>query len=211
LGINLKTAKALGLTVPDKPLVAADESAAGKLVRSSRWMKGRATVSGVLGHRSNRPECPQARPRPRQRAEEHPCYGEPHASSRLAHKPDCVGRQLGPTDSPARTLRSLSRRQLRRTTDRMIRRECVDHVIVLGEAHLRRILQAYARYYNDLRTHRSLDKDAPFSRPVQRIGSITSQALLGGLRAHHRSCGKAFFRSSRSRMRIGLSQDPLSD
>jgi transposase InsO family protein len=64
-----------------------------------------------------------------------------------------------------------------------IRRECVDHVIALGEAHLRRILQAYARYYNDLRTHRSLDKDAPFSRPVQRTGSITSQALLGGL--HH--------------------------
>src|SRR5438552_11316240 len=49
-----------------------------------------------------------------------------------------------------------------------IRRECVDHVIALGEAHLRRILQAYAHYYNDLRTHRSLDKDAPFSRPVQR-------------------------------------------
>jgi transposase InsO family protein len=64
-----------------------------------------------------------------------------------------------------------------------IRRECVDHVIALGEAHLRGILQAYARYYNDLRTHRSLDKDAPFSRPVQRTGSITSQALLGGL--HH--------------------------
>src|SRR6266705_1172717 len=66
-----------------------------------------------------------------------------------------------------------------------IRRECVDHVIALGEAHLRRVLQAYARYYNDLRTHRSLDKDVPFSRPVQRIGSITSQALLGGLHHHY--------------------------
>src|SRR5438132_1254283 len=66
-----------------------------------------------------------------------------------------------------------------------IRRECVDHVIALGEAHLRGILQAYARYYNDLRTHRSLDKDAPFSRPVQRIGSITSQPLLGGLHHHY--------------------------
>ena len=65
------------------------------------------------------------------------------------------------------------------------RRECVDHVIALGEAHLRRILQGYARYYNDLRTHRSLDKDAPFSRPVQRIGSITSQSLLGGLHHHY--------------------------
>ena len=39
-----------------------------------------------------------------------------------------------------------------------LRRECLDHVIVLGEAHLRRILQSYARYYNDIRTHRSLDK-----------------------------------------------------
>ena len=51
-----------------------------------------------------------------------------------------------------------------------IRRECVDHIIVLGEAHLRRILQSYADYYNGVRTHRSLDKDAPVSRPVQRTG-----------------------------------------
>jgi transposase InsO family protein len=62
-----------------------------------------------------------------------------------------------------------------------IRRECLDHLVVLSEAHLRRILQAYARYYNKIRTHRSLDKDAPISRPVQRIGNITSHALLGGL------------------------------
>jgi transposase InsO family protein len=62
-----------------------------------------------------------------------------------------------------------------------IRRECLDHLVVLGEAHLRRILQAYARYYNKIRTHRSLNKDAPISRPVQRIGNITSHALLGGL------------------------------
>ena len=64
-----------------------------------------------------------------------------------------------------------------------IRRECVDHLIVLGEAHLRRILRTYARYYNDIRTHRSLDKDAPVSRPVQRTGSINSRPILGGL--HH--------------------------
>src|SRR5512139_4231935 len=42
-----------------------------------------------------------------------------------------------------------------------IRRECVDHIVVLSEAQLRRILQAYARYYNEIRTHRSLNKDAP--------------------------------------------------
>jgi hypothetical protein len=64
-----------------------------------------------------------------------------------------------------------------------IRRECVDHFIVLGEAHLRRILRSYARYYNDIRTHRSLHKDAPVSRPVQRTGSIKSFRILGGL--HH--------------------------
>jgi transposase InsO family protein len=66
-----------------------------------------------------------------------------------------------------------------------IRRECVDHVIVLGEAHLRRILKSYSAYYNNIRTLRSLDKDAPVSRPVQRIGSIKSHAILGGLHHHY--------------------------
>src|SRR5450756_1432990 len=66
-----------------------------------------------------------------------------------------------------------------------IRRECVDHFVVLGEAHLRRILQAYAGYYNDIRTHRSLDKDAPVSRPVQRTGIISSRPILGGLHHHY--------------------------
>jgi len=66
-----------------------------------------------------------------------------------------------------------------------IRRECVDHFIVLGEAHLRRILQTYAGYYNDIRTHWSLDKDAPVSRPVQRTGIIKSHPVLGGLHHHY--------------------------
>ena len=64
-----------------------------------------------------------------------------------------------------------------------IRRECVDHIIVLGEEHLRRILKNYAAYYNSVRTHRSLHKDAPMYRPVQRSGAISSQDILGGL--HH--------------------------
>jgi transposase InsO family protein len=64
-----------------------------------------------------------------------------------------------------------------------IRRESVDHMIVLGEAHLRRILKSYAHYYNGLRTHRSLNKDAPVSRSIQRTGVIRSRAILGGL--HH--------------------------
>jgi transposase InsO family protein len=64
-----------------------------------------------------------------------------------------------------------------------IRRECLDHLVILGEAHLRRILRTYACYYNKIRTHRSLDKDAPAFRPVQRVGAIRSYAILGGL--HH--------------------------
>ena len=62
-----------------------------------------------------------------------------------------------------------------------IRRKAVDHFLVLGEEHLRRILRAYARYYNEIRTHRSLDKDAPVSRRVQRTGIISSSPILGGL------------------------------
>jgi Integrase core domain len=62
-----------------------------------------------------------------------------------------------------------------------IRRECVDHIIVLGEMHLRRVLKSYADYYNSVRTHRSLNKDAPVTRQIQRIGSIKSHAILGGL------------------------------
>ncbi len=66
-----------------------------------------------------------------------------------------------------------------------IRRECVDHIIVLGEAHLRRILKSYARYYNATRTHLALGKDAPVSRPVQRTGMVRSLAILGGLHHHY--------------------------
>jgi hypothetical protein len=64
-----------------------------------------------------------------------------------------------------------------------IRRECLDHFLVLGEAQLRRLLKTYAVYYNDLRTHLSLDKDAPNFRRPQRVGGILAVPILGGL--HH--------------------------
>src|ERR1700719_4655760 len=64
-----------------------------------------------------------------------------------------------------------------------IRREFLDHIIVLGEAHLRRILKSYARYYNEMRTHLALDKDAPLSRTVKIAGRILCRPVLGGL--HH--------------------------
>ena len=67
-----------------------------------------------------------------------------------------------------------------------IRRECLDHVVVLGEAHLRRILATYANYYNELRTHRSLTKDTPLHRAVESLGTVVSRPILGGL--HHQYC-----------------------
>jgi transposase InsO family protein len=66
-----------------------------------------------------------------------------------------------------------------------IRRECLDHIIIRGEAQLRRVLKSYADYYNRFRTHRSLNKDAPVSRSVQRTGVIRSGAILGGLHHHY--------------------------
>jgi transposase InsO family protein len=64
-----------------------------------------------------------------------------------------------------------------------IRRESLDHLIVFGEAHLRAVLKAYAAYYNEVRTHLSLDKDAPDFRGNQKVGRIAAIPILGGL--HH--------------------------
>jgi transposase InsO family protein len=64
-----------------------------------------------------------------------------------------------------------------------IRRECLDHTVILGEDHLRRVLKAYAAYYNHLRPHLALAKGAPLSRPVRRYGEIIGRPILGGL--HH--------------------------
>jgi transposase InsO family protein len=50
------------------------------------------------------------------------------------------------------------------------RRECADHIIILGEMDLRRVVKSYTNYYNSVRTHRSLNKDPPISRPVRRTG-----------------------------------------
>ena len=65
-----------------------------------------------------------------------------------------------------------------------LRRECLDQMLILGEAHLRRILTLYASYYNKSRTHLSLHKDTPLGRAVQRYGNIAATPVLSGL--HHR-------------------------
>jgi transposase InsO family protein len=67
-----------------------------------------------------------------------------------------------------------------------IRRECLDHVIVLNETGLRRVLKLYFEYYERTRTHLSLDKDAPIPRGVQppELGKVVELPEVGGL--HHR-------------------------
>ena len=66
-----------------------------------------------------------------------------------------------------------------------VRRECLDRVLVCGEAHLRRILSAYAVYYNHVRTHLALDKNVPLGRAIQRSGRIVAVPVLGGLHHHY--------------------------
>jgi transposase InsO family protein len=66
---------------------------------------------------------------------------------------------------------------------RTVRRECLDHLIPLGERHLRAILTEFVHYYNDDRPHRSLGLDPPAPRPQSWQGEVTVRAVLGGL--HH--------------------------
>jgi transposase InsO family protein len=67
-----------------------------------------------------------------------------------------------------------------------VRRDCLDHVIVLGERHLGRVLREYVTYYNRSRTHLGLEKDCPVPRAVEppELGPISKSPVLGGL--HHR-------------------------
>jgi transposase InsO family protein len=67
-----------------------------------------------------------------------------------------------------------------------IRRECLDHIVIFNERHLRRVLSSYVDYYHGSRTHLSLDKDCPDPRPImqRRIGKVIAIGQVGGL--HHR-------------------------
>ena len=62
-----------------------------------------------------------------------------------------------------------------------IRRECLDHVVVFGERHLRHVLLSYMHYYNSARAHLSLNKDAPLPRAVQAVGRILTTPIRGGI------------------------------
>ena len=65
-----------------------------------------------------------------------------------------------------------------------VRRECLDHVIVLNEEALRHTLRSYFSYYHRSRLHLSLDRDSPDSRPEQSVGGVIAIPEVGGL--HHR-------------------------
>ena len=65
-----------------------------------------------------------------------------------------------------------------------LRRECLDHVLIFGERHLRQVLKSYSPYYNESRTHLGLRKDTPLPRAIQRSGAIVTVPILSGL--HHR-------------------------
>src|SRR5438874_5580522 len=62
-----------------------------------------------------------------------------------------------------------------------LRRECLDHVLIIGERHLRQMLASYSSYYNESRTHLALEKDAPLRRAIQRCGVIITTPILSGL------------------------------
>jgi len=98
------------------------------------------------------------------------------------HLPDAFERWAFATDRQRRDLLG------RTATERLIgsiKRECLDHVIIIGERHLRHILRSYQQYYNDTRTHLSLAKDSPLTRSVQAVGRILPLPVLGGLHHHY--------------------------
>jgi transposase InsO family protein len=72
-----------------------------------------------------------------------------------------------------------------------VRHECLDHVLVLNERHLRRILTRYLAYYHRTRTYLALEKDAPAGRPIERpeVGRVVQIPEVGGL--HHRYVRRA--------------------
>src|SRR5262245_2507062 len=78
-----------------------------------------------------------------------------------------------------------------------ILRERVEQLIVLGEAHLRRVLVEFVAYYNGHPIHHPLGKDAPFHRAIARVGSITSRPILGGLITNIAEFDSAYRMSSR--------------
>ena len=70
-----------------------------------------------------------------------------------------------------------------------LRRECLDHVLVLGERHLRQVLAEYARHYNGHRPHQGLQQESPLRRPSEAVditARMERRQVLGGLISEYR-------------------------
>lgn len=89
-------------------------------------------------------------------------------------------RAMGVRDSPTQPRSPWQNGHVERLIG-SIRRECLDHQVLIDAAHLRRLLYAYADYYNHDRTHLALAKDAPLTRAAEAKGRIVSRPVLGGL------------------------------
>ena len=125
-------------------------------------------LTSSLSFRSSTVASPEAQDRAIVVVQTSPVKGQPDVRA-------CVGLSL---------LRGrLGKMDTRRGLIGSIRRDCLDHVVVFGERHLRHLLNSYQRYYNEVRTHLSLQKDAPISRAVRSAGRVIPVPLLGGL--HH--------------------------
>jgi hypothetical protein len=125
---------------------------------------------------------PPTPPRPRKRRQSFPC------SATAAIYGDAFRHRVASTGI-GEVLSSPSGPRQNPYVERLIgsiRRECLDHVIVLGERHLRRMLTDYLTYYHGSRTHVSLGKDAPTPRQAQAsaAGHVVAFPEVGGL--HHR-------------------------
>jgi uncharacterized protein (DUF488 family) len=85
-----------------------------------------------------------------------------------------------------------------------IRRDALDHVIVLGERHLRRVLRSNVDYYHHCRTHRSLDMDAPEPRAIQppEMGRVKKIPEVGGLHHHYERIIRRYFRNPQIELTI---------
>jgi hypothetical protein len=131
--------------------------------------------------------CPETRPCP------HPSPGDRKPARTLAGKAGGTDVLLGNVEFQHRYAAQLNTRA-NAYVERFIgsvRRECLDHVMVFNETGLRRILKDYFQYYETYRTHLSLEKDAPVSRPVEppTLGQVIRIPQVGGL--HHLYTRKA--------------------
>src|SRR6266446_7713045 len=117
--------------------------------------------------------------------------GPPTSGTWTNNRPICIGSTLlstVPRYLPQYFPSSLMSNPYAERLIGTLRRDCLDHILIFDERHLRRILTLYSLYYNETRTHLGLAKDAPQGRSIQRSGIIIITPILSGL--HHRYARK---------------------